>query len=219
MANYKLLIPLLRKNEGGLSNAKTDPARVDPVPDGTGNHTNNGVTWGTFKWAAPRLGYTATPALFYEMPKWVWEGIYKKLFWDKLRGDEIKSQGIADMLVDFAYNAGVGAAIKLAQYVLLGMHSGTGQVGPKTLDALNHKDYKKTLDKLYNGRLAFYKSLTTLWPIYAVGWTNRLNSVYDFAKKNIGTVAVAGGGLLFGGIGLFFLIRYWNSDNDKTATK
>lgn len=40
--------------------------------------------------------------------------IYKKKFWDKIWGDRINSQELANQIYDMAVNAGVGAGIKLA---------------------------------------------------------------------------------------------------------
>jgi hypothetical protein len=67
MANYLLFVPVLKKYEGGLSKAKTDTASKNPVPDGSGYHTNKGITWSTFKAMAQTIDYTATPTLFYQM--------------------------------------------------------------------------------------------------------------------------------------------------------
>lgn len=40
---------------------------------------------------------------------------YKKLFWNKMGGDDISSQGVAENIFDFAVNAGLSRAIKAAQ--------------------------------------------------------------------------------------------------------
>ncbi len=41
------------------------------------------------------------------------EDFYKHNFWDKIHGDTIESQDLADQAFDFAVNAGVSAALKL----------------------------------------------------------------------------------------------------------
>lgn len=63
---------------------------------------------------------------------------YKAEFWDRIRGDDIQSQVIAASLYDFAMNAGVGTAIKLAQLVV-GV-TPDGVLGSKSLAALNMAD-------------------------------------------------------------------------------
>src|ERR1700690_3252638 len=103
MADYTKIIPLILEVEGGLSKSKADAASADPVPDGSGYHTNKGITWTTFKQAAPACGFIASPELFYSMPEYVWNAIFKNLYWDKISGDKINSQAIADTLVDWAW--------------------------------------------------------------------------------------------------------------------
>src|SRR3954469_15367877 len=43
-------------------------------------------------------------------------GIYKSDFWDKVRGDELTDQIVAESLFDAAVNMGVKTAVRLAQY-------------------------------------------------------------------------------------------------------
>lgn len=60
---------------------------------------------------------------------------YRLNYWQPIRGDDIARQEIADSLFDFAVNAGIKTAVKLAQIVV-----GTtpdGVIGPKTLQAIN----------------------------------------------------------------------------------
>jgi lysozyme family protein len=43
---------------------------------------------------------------------------YKQEFWDRLRGDEINAQDIANEIYDDAINTGIGSAIKKAQSIM-----------------------------------------------------------------------------------------------------
>ena len=63
---------------------------------------------------------------------------YRRHFWTPIRGDEIASQHVATTLFDFAVNAGVRQAVKLAQRVLCVTHDGV--MGPVTLGALNRME-------------------------------------------------------------------------------
>lgn len=63
---------------------------------------------------------------------------YKQNYWNPIRGDEIKQQSVAGVIYDFAVNAGVGTAVKLAQ-IVVGC-TPDGKVGPKTLEAWNSID-------------------------------------------------------------------------------
>ena len=63
---------------------------------------------------------------------------YMANFWDAVKGDYILHQSVAESLFDFAVNAGAKTAIKLAQIV--GGVASDGDIGPKTLEALNAMD-------------------------------------------------------------------------------
>ena len=63
---------------------------------------------------------------------------YRTEFWDRIRGDDIESTEIAGMVFDFAVNAGVSVAVKLAQ-IVAGV-TPDGKAGPKTAAALNAVD-------------------------------------------------------------------------------
>jgi len=60
---------------------------------------------------------------------------YKVNFWDRVRGDELTNQVIAETIYNFGVNAGVGVAIKLAQ-LIVGV-TPDGAIGPKTVERLN----------------------------------------------------------------------------------
>jgi lysozyme family protein len=60
---------------------------------------------------------------------------YKTNFWDRIRGDDITVQPIAETIFNFAVNTGTGVAIKLAQLIVGVTPDGT--VGPKTIERLN----------------------------------------------------------------------------------
>jgi lysozyme family protein len=188
VANHRLVLPLIRKVEGGLSRAKTDSARFDPVPDGSGYHTNRGVTWATFKGLSARLGYAATPALFYQMPPAIWERIFKLGYWDAVAGDALKSQGVATVAVDYAWGAGPGTAVKAMQQVLNYQYGARlvvdGRMGAATLRAANSVPEAGFLAALAAHQKAHYLSLPNQSANYA-GWAKRLAEVEAFAKKRL----------------------------------
>lgn len=224
MANYLLVIPSLLEYEGGLSKDPHDNASAYPVPDGSGYHTNKGVTWQTFTSLASQLGYSATPALFYEMPKEIWGKIFKKGYWDKILGDKINSQGLANILVNGAYlgTYGLKNQVKAIQEFLKqnGFNVAVdGWIGTQTISAIN--SYATTADRtaklLSIAREAQLNYLSKLddWWKYKDGWTNRFNDLYnngislinagaDFVKKKPVTVALFTIGALVAG---YFIIQ------------
>lgn len=115
MADYKNIIGFTEVMEGGKSSDQNDSARKNPSPCGTGKngfpiHTNKGVQWITFKTLASSLGYEPSCANFLSMPKDIWLKIFKKGYWDPMKGDDIKNQAIANIFVKWAWGSGVQGA-------------------------------------------------------------------------------------------------------------
>lgn len=103
--------------------------------------------------------------------------IAKKLYWDKVMGDSINSQSVAEFVFDWAYNSGVGTAVRKVQ----GLVGATvdGSMGPKTVQAINQRDAKILFTQLKTDREAFYRSIVHNNPsqgMFLKGWLNRNNS-------------------------------------------
>mgnify|MGYP001254997201 CR=1 FL=1 len=60
---------------------------------------------------------------------------YKSEFWDKVKGDSIKSQLKANQIYDMAVNSGISTAVKIAQKTL-GLPE-SGKMDLQTLNKLN----------------------------------------------------------------------------------
>ncbi len=60
---------------------------------------------------------------------------YKKSFWDRIKGDDITSQIVADTIFSFAVNAGIKTSVKIMQRVIGATCDGV--FGPKSLQFLN----------------------------------------------------------------------------------
>lgn len=115
---------------------------------------------------------------------------YKNKFWDKLRGDGIASQEIANELFDTGVNMGVGRAARFLQEGLnLLNRNGTsyddisvdGDIGSKTIVAMDRLltlGDEKTLLKLLNLlQGAHYIDFMRRAPVqekFARGWLNRV---------------------------------------------
>jgi lysozyme family protein len=219
MALYTTIIPFILQQEGGLSKATTDAASADPLPDGSGYHTNKGITWTTFKMYLSALGIsdmTTAIARFYAMSQSDWNYIFKTGYWDKILGDQINSQGAANTLVDWAWGSGPGTAVKKLQQFLntwLPAHNAPspnlttdGGMGNLTLSALNaatrineaqfisdFSDYKKS----------WYLSLPGESANYA-GWAARLDDLKQFALSTTGKAVIGGLVLVIGLVTFFF---------------
>ena len=102
--------------------------------------------------------------------------IYKKVYWDKIKGDEINNQKIAEIIFDTAINMGISTAAKLAQKILNVKQDGI--IGAITLNTLNNvneevftKDYKLA-------RIAKYVEVAKGDKIkFLRGWIKRVLSI------------------------------------------
>ncbi len=73
-----------------------------------------------------------------EAAKQLVAGFYKKYYWDSIKGDLIKNQNIADVVFDYAVNAGVKTATRLLQAACQVIVDGV--FGQQTLVALQQAD-------------------------------------------------------------------------------
>ena len=97
MADVKKLAPFIQRWEGGF---------VDD-PDDLGGATNMGVTIATYKVYRKRKGLSEpTVDDLKHLSNNEWIDILKSLYWDKWKADQIKSQSVANILVDWVWASG-----------------------------------------------------------------------------------------------------------------
>jgi lysozyme family protein len=206
MSDYKLYLTFTKQAEGGLSKAKTDTASSDPVPDGSGYHTNKGITWATFKRYAPILAYTATPALFYLMPEKIFLGIFEG-YWKSAGANLIKSQAMATIIFQAMWGGGYSALVKDIQNYLMkygySKVSADGGIGTNTAGAINNYCLTKGKEKLlydysFDERLKYLRSLAS-YAANGNGWESRMKLLYTYSIGLITSKAAIGFG--------FFLLR------------
>lgn len=164
MANYKSLIPFILKYEGGYVNDKDD----------LGGATNRGITLATFR---QFYGQGKTAADLKNITGQQWEHIFKTGYWDRWQADNISSQSVANILVDWLWCSGA-YGIKIPQRVL-GV-AVDGAVGAKTLAALNAQDPKALFSRLKQERLDFIDRICQTRPQnrkFKKGWVNRINAI------------------------------------------
>ena len=98
MADVKKLAPFIQRWEGGF---------VDD-PDDLGGATNMGVTIATYKVYRKRKGLSEpTEDDLKHLSNNEWIDILKSLYWDKWKADQIKSQSVANILVDWVWASGI----------------------------------------------------------------------------------------------------------------
>lgn len=99
---------------------------------------------------------------------------YKVQFWDRVKGDDISAQVIAETLFDFAVNTGVRTAAKLAQLVVGA--SPDGIIGAKTLAKVNAADEEYFVAKYALAKVARYVEICKRdrsQMKFVLGWLNR----------------------------------------------
>ncbi len=121
------LVPYILKWEGGFIND----------PQDLGGATNMGVTISTWK----QVGYDKdgdgdidVNDLHLLTRDDVVNRVLKPHYWDRCRADEIESQSIANIVVDWVWGSGKPGITRVQK--ILGVKQ-DGIVGPKTLAAIN----------------------------------------------------------------------------------
>ena len=136
MADFDEAIDIILHHEGGYVNDPDDP----------GGETNYGITKRDF----PHLDIKN---LTVQQAK----EIYKDKYWNAVRGDRISNQEIANQMFDFAVNAGVNRATKIAQKIM--KITADGIFGNQTLGNINSTDFILFLTNYKLERIAFYTRL------------------------------------------------------------
>ena len=172
MANFDVFLPILLRFEGGYVDDPTDP----------GGETNKGVTMATFQQCSHELlGLDPTSDNLKALTDAQAGIIYKALYWNKIQGDAIGLQDLANIVCDFYVNAG-GHASKLLQHVLNNMGAHVvedGSIGPGTMQALAGLDQVQVYRQYKQGRIAYYQALGQRFPQFVKGWLNRVNAFPD----------------------------------------
>jgi lysozyme family protein len=160
ISNWQKSFELMLKSEGGYVNNPADP----------GGMTNLGVTKATWEnWVGRESDEAEMRGL---TPEKV-EPLYKKKYFDAVRGDELP-MGLDYLMFDFAVNAGAGRAIKTLQ-TAVGV-TPDGGFGPMTMAAVQAVDPVDLIERFSQAKEDFYRSLTT-FATFGKGWLNRVADV------------------------------------------
>jgi lysozyme family protein len=172
LASFDLFLPLLLKFEGGYVDDPEDP----------GGETNKGITMSTFQECSHEiLGIDPTSENLRGLTDAQAGIIYKARYWDKIEGDSIEFQDLANIVCDFFVNAGTHAT-KLLQQILNSMGAHVvedGLIGPASLQALSGLVPVEVYRQYKQGRIQYYERLGQKFPKFLAGWLNRANSFPD----------------------------------------
>lgn len=166
MASVEKLAPFILKWEGGFVND----------PDDLGGATNKGVTLSTYMQYCRKKGYPVpTVERLKNLSEQEWTEILKTMYWDRWKADQIESQSVANILVDWVWASG-NYGIKIPQK-LLGV-TVDGIVGPKTIDAVNSRNPRELFDMIKIARFDYIEDICRKRPAnnkFKRGWLNRIN--------------------------------------------
>jgi lysozyme family protein len=165
MAQFEPAFEIMLADEGGYL--------LHEVPGDTGGMTYAGIArnknpqWPG--WALvdkKEMGGSLTPMV---------REFYRTEFWDKMRGNEIANQEVANTIFNFGVNAGMGMAVKLAQIVVGATPD--GGVGAKTIEKLNQVTDGKLFKQAYAlAKMARYAEICNqnrTQVKFLLGWLNR----------------------------------------------
>jgi hypothetical protein len=152
-------------HEGGFVNNPADP----------GGMTNLGVTKQT--WDAYN-GKTSTVDEMKALTPHDVKPVYQEAYWDTIHGDDLP-EGVGYVVFDCAVNSGVRRAVKWLQKAV--NVTVDGQLGAKTLDAVDVCTPSTVIDEICDARLDFMRSLPT-WNVFGKGWLRRVEEVRAQAK-------------------------------------
>ena len=165
MADFKPAFEAMIRNEGGFVNHK--------VAGDRGGQTFAGIARNFHPhwegWALLDRNETDNPNL----TQMVFD-FYKAQFWDRIKGDDIKQQRIGESIFDFAVNAGVPVAAKLAQLIV--DTTPDGIIGPQTIEKLNKAEPELFVSKYALAKITRYTEIVKRDRSqikFLMGWINR----------------------------------------------
>ena len=196
-ADFSAAQRLVSKSEGGYSNDTRDPGNYTGAKIGVGKliGTNYGISAPVLvSYWKGKYGKEPTEFDMKSLPYSVALEIYKKGYWNAIKGDEIDDQKVASILYDAAVNQGSG---KAKRYVM-----DTLSIPTYDVKKINSANPHKLFNQIGAKREADYKKLGG----YALNsWLKRLEDLgYEVNKQKskIGVMLV-GIGILAGGIYLY----------------
>lgn len=156
--NFNKALELVLKHEGGYVDHPQDP----------GGATNYGITKKVYE---TYLGRPCTKQEVKDMPLDAVAEIYKRKYWDKIRGDDLPN-GLDWCVFDFAVNAGVSRAARTLQGFLATAIDGI--IGSGTLEAIDNypTSVKGVIEVFTSQRSTFYRTLKH-YETFGKGWDRR----------------------------------------------
>jgi lysozyme family protein len=186
MAQFQTAYDIVRKHEGGFQ----------IMPEDSGNYNSRkelvGTNWGiNAQVYEQHIGRPPSARDMRDMPRHVALSIFKQIYWDRINGDQIKDQQVANIYFDGNVNHGRWG-IQMMQRAA-GV-TADGLPGPLTLAAINSASGYKLFTAYKDIRRAGYHDLVRRRPKdqrFLRGWLIRINS---FVYQGGGLILPTSGG-------------------------
>lgn len=190
MAQLEKYIPFVIRFEAGVTDStgkltarqlfeKARKAGFANDPSDLGGATQTGVTLAAYNAYLRSIGRGATDADGLKaIPYDHWLAILKRSYWDAWKADSIRSQSVAEALVDWTWCSGRKYGIGIPQRIL-GVDV-DNIVGAKTLAAVNSTDPRQLFADIKRERLAFTDRICQTRPAnkkFRKGWVNRIEAL------------------------------------------
>ena len=156
MADFNAAVVKTLVREGG--------ARFTDDPDDRGGATKYGIS----QRAYPTLDIR-------NLTEQQARDIYKRDYWDRILGDQIKVEIIAENIFDTCVNMGVRTGSRLAQ-IALEIKPADGVIGTASLKVINAVDEERFLALYTISKIARYRDIcmkNRSQKKYLLGWINR----------------------------------------------
>lgn len=140
-------------------------------PADKGGATQVGVTLSTFRLY---FGRNASKQDLYEItyPQW---SLIMRTYWDRVKGDQIENQSIANIVADWCVNSGVNGVKAMQRALGLDVD---GIIGKNSLAVLNSPNREVIFNRIKEAREAYYRKIVMQNPsqrVFLNGWLNRVN--------------------------------------------
>jgi lysozyme family protein len=172
MSEFQLALQKILAHEGGYVNDPDDP----------GGETYRGVArnmhskwsgWVCIDLCKLKSDFPANLEKDEDLQENI-KSFYQINFWDKINGDNIQNQLVANSIFDFSVNAGVKTSASLAQMVVEAKADGV--IGPQSLEKLNAFNPDHFLAAFTVAKIARYIAIIKKRPTskkYLYGWITR----------------------------------------------
>jgi len=172
MADYNSSIEKTLINEGGYANNPNDPGGETYLGWSRVYHPTDPV-WLLIDKAKAIPNFPnnldSDPAIREAI-----KNSYKAEYWDKIQGDTMISQPVADSIFDFAVNAGVSTSVALAQMAL--NIPSDGKMGDATMAGINNAVPESFLMAFSLAKIVRYVGIVKKKPTsqqFFYGWVKR----------------------------------------------